>query len=91
MSQKVVGGALCGARMVVRTICGQRQLWADSVEKLFDFGASVFAIALIFSGCVGLVRLSSFCGHHRLELGQFPEVLGGGCEGELVLNATWAA
>ncbi|MEO1026695.1 MAG: hypothetical protein AAFX07_14190, partial [Pseudomonadota bacterium] len=28
---------------------------------------------------------------HWLELGQFAEVLGGGCEGELVLNAAWTA
>ncbi len=30
-------------------------------------------------------------GHHRLELCQFPEVLGCGCEGKFVLNAAWTA
>ncbi len=30
------------------------------------------------------------CGRHRrLQFGQFPEVLGGGCEGKFVLDATW--
>ena len=65
-------------------------LSAHFVEKLSDFGALFQAIALISFGCGSPDRPSPCDGRHWLELGQFPEVLGGGCEGKLVLNATWA-
>ena len=64
-------------------------LWADSVEKPGDFDASVEAIALIYLGCGSPDHPSTRGVLHWLELGQFAEVLGGGCEGELVLNAAW--
>jgi len=49
-------------------------------------------LRLSFDGCDRFHPGSSSCDWCRwLELCQFPEVLGGGCEGKFVLNATWAA
>jgi hypothetical protein len=64
---------------------------ADSVEKRSGFDVSSQVIALISLRCGSLYRSSSCGWYHGLELGQFPEVLGGGCEGEFVLNTAWPA
>src|SRR6056297_2853911 len=49
-------------------------------------------LRLSFDGCDRFHPGFSSCDWCRwLELCQFPEVLGGGCEGKFVLNAIWAA
>jgi len=49
-------------------------------------------LRLSFDGCDRFHPGFSSCDWCRwLELCQFPEVLGGGCEGKFVLSATWAA
>ena len=60
---------------------------ADFVEILFGSGVFWQAIALIFLDVEVPPTVSSYRGNHRPELGQLPEVLGGCCEGEFVLNA----
>lgn len=65
--------------------------WADFVEEVAGFGACLRAAALVFLDA-GDPRASRPCGcRHRLELGQFPEVLGDCCEGEFILDATGAS
>jgi hypothetical protein len=67
-----------------RRVGDERRLGADSVEKQ-TFASAEIAVpnrarAPFLSGFSRLLR----CGK---DLGQFPEVLGGGCEQKLVIGA----
>jgi hypothetical protein len=50
----------------------------------------MLATTLFWFGCSSFACLSSEGGPHRLEFGHFPKVLGGCCEGELILDAVWS-
>lgn len=63
-------------------------LSAHVVEKLVDFGGTSGLIDLIYRSNLGDGIFLPSGGHHWLQFGQFPEVLGGGGESRFVLDAT---
>ena len=63
--------------------------WADCVEKVARDCPILQSKALISFGRECLSADLCGGGDYWLELGQFSEVLGGCCEGKLVLNAAW--